>query len=114
MLRRLVALDSLDARSWYDLGAAEYRLRAFVPSAEAYERAAALGHQTARARYEAGCSRALAGQVDAAVTRLEAALATGFSNKYTLLADQSYQRPRSASVSRTATERSADAWLGGI
>ena len=86
-LEQLVGIEPYDGEAWYALGRVRYRLRLFEPSALAYERAAGLKFQSARAFYNAACSRALAGMPDAAQANMEQALREGFANKYALLTD---------------------------
>jgi len=66
------------AQAWMLMGDALYNLRRYREAAENYDRAGNAGHYPGFAFYNAGCSWALAGDRDRALTSVEKAVATGF------------------------------------
>jgi len=69
-----------DGESWYDRAHNYYERKSFDKAGRAYENAARFGYESGKAFYNAGCSYALAGQTDAAITMLQSALKEGFDD----------------------------------
>jgi dienelactone hydrolase len=70
--------DPAQAQGWMILGDAHYNLRRYREAGENYDRAGNAGYYPAFAFYNAGCSWALAGERERALTSVEKAVATGF------------------------------------
>lgn len=73
-----LAQEPTQAQGWMILGDAYYNLRRYREAGENYDRAGNAGYYPAFAFYNAGCSWALSGERERALTSVEKAVATGF------------------------------------
>jgi beta-lactamase regulating signal transducer with metallopeptidase domain/tetratricopeptide (TPR) repeat protein len=72
--------DESDGESWYDRAHNYYAHKSFDKAGRAYENAARFGYESGKAFYNAGCSYALNGQTDAAISMLQNAVKEGFDD----------------------------------
>jgi tetratricopeptide (TPR) repeat protein len=79
--------DESDGESWYDRAHNYYDHKSFDKAGRAYENAARFGYESGKAFYNAGCSYALNGQTDAAISMLQNAVKEGFDDPETYATD---------------------------
>lgn len=81
----LASENPYNGQFWYRLATARYRLGEYEASANAYERAAALGQNVATSLYNMGCDYALMGETERAVTAIEQAIERGLRQRERLI-----------------------------
>jgi hypothetical protein len=84
---RLISENPYDGQYWYNYGLALHSLKRYQEAIKAAEKAAELGYQRNAALYNIACARALLGQKDEALSGLQTALESGFSQDELLRTD---------------------------
>jgi tetratricopeptide (TPR) repeat protein len=85
LYRELAAENPQNGLFWMQLGVAEYYLKHYRESIDAYEHAIAVGHQVGYCQYNRACCFALLGESKAAIDALELAIRSVLPNREELI-----------------------------